>query len=125
MSNSSRKVNILCAIIAVIIGLLAGVIDFNNNEPQPAAIILVASAGLLGLWRPDVAWLWGALCGLGIPIVYLVGRAFGFVPINWPEPGWYATFLAIVPAMIGAFWGYLMRKLFSSVRRNNPDNQPK
>jgi hypothetical protein len=109
----SRLANIPFIVMAIAIGLFAGWIDFNNSEPQPAAFILAICTGFLGFWRPRLAWVWGVLSGLGIPAAYFAGIALGYEPVNWPEPGWYATF--------GAYWGFFMRKIFSSVKRNKSE----
>jgi len=57
----------LCAGAAVATGLFAGAVDFNNNEPQAAAAVLLVLCGLMGFARPRHAWRWGIIAPLGIP----------------------------------------------------------
>ena len=104
---------VLCLVLAVIGGFLAGAVDFNNDEPQAAVIVIVAFTGLLGLIQPRMAWRWALIVGLGIPIVYLIATALGYPSKSVPEPGWYASLIALIPAFISAYGGALLRKAIS------------
>ncbi len=48
--------DVVCVIVALIGGFVAGAVDFNNNEPQAAVIVIIAFAGLLGFAQPRKAW---------------------------------------------------------------------
>ena len=108
----------LYLVLAVIGGLLAGAVDFNNDEPQAAVIVIVAFAGLLGLIQPRQAWRWALIVGLGIPIVYLIATGLGYHSKSVPEPGWYASLIALIPAFISTYCGALLRKAISPQAAN-------
>jgi Na+/proline symporter len=91
-------------------GFIAGAVDFNNNEPQAAVLVIVFFAGVLGFTQPRKAWRWALIVGLGVPIVYLIATAFGYSAKNVPEPGWYASLIALIPAFVSTYVGALLRK---------------
>ncbi len=105
--------DMLCIALAVIGGLLAGAVDFNNDEPQAAVIVIVVFTGLLGLIQPRKAWRWAIIVGLGVPIVYLIATTLGYHPKSVGEPGWYASLIALIPAFISTYCGVLLRKTFT------------
>jgi hypothetical protein len=82
------QIDVLCIVVAVIGAFLAGVVDFNNDEPQAAVLVIIFFAGLLGFIQPRRAWRWAFIVGLGVPIVYLIATAFGYAAKSVPEPGW-------------------------------------
>jgi hypothetical protein len=110
--NIERTNGWICAAAAIAVGIFAGLVDFHNNEPQPAAAVLLVSGALLGFARPRGAWRWGVIAALGIPAVYLAGGALGFKPIDVMHPNIFASLVALIPAMIGVYAGALIKKLF-------------
>jgi cyanate permease len=104
----------LCIVTAIIGAFIAGAMDFNNNEPQAAVIVIVVFAGLLGFIQPRKAWRWAIIVGLGIPVVYLIATALGYHSKGAPEPGWYASLIALIPAFISAYCGVLLRKAITT-----------
>ena len=106
--------DVLCIALAVFGGFLAGAVDFNNDEPQAAVIVIVAFAGLLGFIQPRKAWRWALIVGLGVPSMYLIATTLGYQPKIVPEPGWYASLIALIPAFISAYGGVLLRKTIST-----------
>ena len=90
-------------------GMLAGWVDFNNNEPQAAVLVILVVTFVLGLAMPGKAWLWAVVVTLCLPGVYLLARALGYQPVSPPSPVWYASLIALIPALIGAYTGALAR----------------
>lgn len=115
MSTTKRSQRWLALYVvgAMAAGLLAGWVDFNNDEPQAAMIVMVVCAAILGFIRPGWAWLWAAIIGLGIPAAYFIWPALGFAPRSLPEPNTAATLLVLVPAFIAAYGGIFVRKVAS------------
>jgi hypothetical protein len=106
--------DVLCIALAVIGGFLAGAVDFNNDEPQAAVIVIVAFTGLLGFSQPRKAWRWALIVGLGVPIVYLIATVLGYQSKSAAEPGWYASLIALIPAFVSTYCGVLLRKVIST-----------
>lgn len=110
-----KYLGLLCLILAILGALFAGWVDFNNDEPQAAVLVILLTTSLLGLILPPRAWLWALIVALGIPAVYLTARALGYQPVSLPSPGWYASLLALIPAFIGAYAGALGRFVLDKV----------
>ncbi len=104
----------LCIVLAVAGAFLAGAVDFNNDEPQAAVIVIMIFAGLLGFIQPRQAWRWALIVGLGVPNVYLIATALGYHAKSAGEPGWYASLIALIPAFISTYCGVLLRKAMAT-----------
>ena len=114
--DNSQRLTVICAVLALLGGLIAGAIDFNATEPQPAALLVLVFAGILGLIQPRSAWRWAIIVALGLPLAHLSLRQLGWQPRDAPEPGEYATLIALIPAFIGAYGGVLMRRVIQSAQ---------
>jgi hypothetical protein len=108
------QLDVLSTAIALVGAAIAGAVDFNNDEPQATVIVVIVFAGLLGFIQPRKAWRWALIVGLGVPIIYLIAAALGYQPRSVPEPGWYASLIALIPAFISAYCGVLLRKAISA-----------
>jgi hypothetical protein len=105
----------ICVILALAGGIFAGWVDFNNDEPQAAVLVILVVTFLLGLLRPRLAWLWAIIVALCLPGVYLVATNLGYQSVSPPSPGWYASLLALIPAFIGAYAGGLGRVIINQI----------
>ncbi|HTP09957.1 MAG TPA: hypothetical protein VMP08_16990 [Anaerolineae bacterium] len=114
LTHPHWQFEVLCIVLALIGAFLAGAVDFNNDEPQAAVLVIVVFAGLLGFIQPRKAWRWALIVGLGVPIVYLIATALGYHSKGVPEPGWYASLIALIPAFISTYCGVLLRKALGS-----------
>jgi hypothetical protein len=103
----------LCLIMAFCGGAFAGWVDFNNDEPQATVMVIVVVTFLLGMLMPKKAWLWAVIVAVCLPGVYLFARSQGYQPASPPNPGWYASLLAIIPALIGAYAGAIGRAMLN------------
>ena len=108
------QLDVLYTAIALTGAAIAGAVDFNNDEPQAAVIVIIVFAGLLGLIQPRQAWRWALIVGLGVPIVYLIATELGHQSKSVPEPAWYASLIALIPAFFSAYCGVLLRKAIST-----------
>ncbi len=109
---------IISILLALGIGFMAGWVDFLNDEPQAAVLLLVVLGGLLGLTRPGMPWLCAIIAALSIPAFYLTASALDFRPVSWPQPNLFATLIALIPAFIGVYGGLGVRKAYWLARRN-------
>lgn len=108
----------ICFIGAVCGAIFAGWVDFNNDEPQAAALLILVVTFLLGLIFPKYAWLWATIVAFGLPGVYFFATSLGHQPVSSPSPGWYASLLGLIPAFIGAFTGVLGRAVINKASLN-------
>jgi cadmium resistance protein CadD (predicted permease) len=90
-------------LLAAAFGVLAGWIDIKVGDLLFTAMIVLASCMLLGFVRPRKPWRWVMLIGLFVPIVE--GLAY-FILAQKPERAQiYESFLAFLPAIVGAYGG--------------------
>jgi hypothetical protein len=105
----------LCLCIAFAGGIFAGWVDFNNNEVQAAVLVILAVIFLTGMIAPGKSWLWAVIVALCLPGVYLIATQLGYKPVSPPNPVWYASLFALVPAFIGAYSGAMSRVIMNRV----------
>lgn len=104
-----------CLLLALSGGIIAGWVDFNNDEPQAAVLVILTVTFLLGLMLPRKAWLWAIFVAVCLPGVYLFERSLDYQPVSPPSPSWYASLLALIPAFIGAYAGALGQALIKYI----------
>ena len=84
---------------AVCCGAFAIKVDWHNDEPQPAALVILVSTFVLAAARGQRPWLWAIILGTSIPAEYSL-RLHEFHHFNW------GSLVAFIPAAIGAYSGY-------------------
>ena len=94
---------------ALPIGILIGVIDTRAEEVQPAVLLFLLAGVGLGALAPRVAIPIGALLGLGVPIMHAYARTT-HLPLPYAMDSYAASFLALIPATIGAGAGAWVRR---------------
>ncbi len=104
----------LCLCITFAGGIFAGWVDFNNDEVQAAVLVILVVTFLTGMIAPRKAWLWAVIVALCLPGIYLMATQLGYLPVSPPNPVWYASLLALIPAFIGAYSGALSRVILNS-----------
>ena len=105
----------LCLTFALAGGIFAGWVDFNNDEPQAAVMVILVVTFLLGVILPGRTWLWAIIVAICLPGVYLFLRNLGYQSVSPPSPSWYASLLALIPAFTGAYVGALGRVIINSM----------
>lgn len=104
----------ICFVLALAGGIFAWWVNSRNDEPQAAVLVILMVTFLLGFLVPARAWLWALVTGACLPVGYLLARSVGYLPVIPVEPGWYASFIALIPAFIGAYGGALARLLLKT-----------
>ncbi len=108
--RNSQAFDVLYVGLAFSGGLYAGWIDFNNSEVQSTVLLLVLFGAVLGFAQPRRAWRWAIILGLCIPLSFLFFSALGYKSADLPQPGVYASLIALIPAFIGTYGGVLLSK---------------
>jgi hypothetical protein len=94
-------------LLAVALGAVSGYVDLIAEEVFITALMLVSFGMALGLWKPARGWLAGIVLGAAIPAVHLVARTTHFRVAY--DTSIAATFLALIPAVVGGAGGSFMR----------------
>jgi len=83
-------------------GAWLAVSDLRNEDVQPAVILSLAGAFVLGFARPRRWWAWAVALGAWVPAEPLVSRLTG-IPPGYPFNT--GAVLAFIPALLGAAAG--------------------
>ena len=95
-------------LLAVFLGLIIAIIDLHSDEVQFSVLMLLAFGFFLGFDEPSRAWRWGMLLAIWIPVMHLASTIVkGSYENFWNEAIF--SFIAIVPALIGAYAGRFIR----------------
>lgn len=107
-------------IIAVICGILSGIVHITIGDPLLTALVVLVSTMGLGFARPERPWRWLLIVGLLVPIVMLSANLFHYYQ-TLTRAGLYGSVLIMLPGIAGAFGGAFMRK-FVRVMFQGKDN---
>ncbi len=89
-------------------GAWLAVSDLRNEEVQPAVLLLLVGAFVLGAARPRWWWAWALALGAWVPAEPLVSRVAGITP-TWPANA--GALVAFVPALVGGAMGAAAARL--------------
>ena len=96
-------------IVAIILGVVAAGVDLAAGSPQVAPALIVVFAFLLSLTYPRKAWLWALLTAMFVPLANTLVVELGYPHFRRPESV-YLSYLAFVPAFIGAYSATSLRR---------------
>ena len=99
-------------LVALVSAIVCGVTDLLVRPTQIAPALIVISTFLLSIAYPRQAWRWALIVGMGVPLAHLIAAEFGFIN-RYRSANLYLTYLALVPAFIGAYSAYLLRRFAS------------
>ncbi len=101
--------------LAMLFGLVTGYVNIHSDEVQAPVLSILVFTFLLGCLDPRRAWLWALILGGAVPLSYALAPIFGYSVPYPPDPNIFASFIAFIPAFLGAYAGVLARWLISSV----------
>jgi len=110
MTQSS---DIVPYLISVALGLCAGVLDVKIGDLLLTALFVLASAMLMGTWRPIKPWRWILLVGVGVPLAQCI--AFLFLQAKPYRAQIYESFLGFLTGTAGAYGGSAGRKAVDAI----------
>jgi len=102
-------------LLAVVCGIAAGWADVLVNDLLFTALLVVASCMLLGLLRPRWPWRWVITVGTAIPLTELAAYLARTVKPSRAQI--YASVLAFLPGVAGAYGGSIMRGVIDNLRQ--------
>ena len=106
--------------IAVVLGVIAGVVDLIAVSAQIAATIIVVFSFLLSLTYPRRAWLWAILTAMFVPLANTLAVELGYGHLRRPE-SIYLTYMVFVPAFIGAYSAAFLRRYSAKKQQDQRD----
>jgi hypothetical protein len=109
-----KKSSIIALALAVIFALAVGYVNIHASEVQAPVLSVLVFTFLLGCLDPKRAWLWALILGGAVPLSYALAPTFGYAVPYPPDPNIWASFIAFIPAFIGAYAGFLAHWLISS-----------
>jgi hypothetical protein len=117
-----RTSNVIAYALALVLGLGAGYVNLQVNDPTLAALLAAMIAMGLGLWKHRRPWRWGLLVGLCIPAAQILSYMRGVPPLRGEVTR--ACFIGLVSAMVAAYLGGVGRIAFENIRRPPESREP-
>jgi ABC-type multidrug transport system permease subunit len=102
-------------VLAALAGITSGWSDVTINDLLFTALLVLASCMLLGLLRPRWPWRWVVLVAVFILLTEL--GAFLIQTVKPSRAQVYASFLAFLPGIAGAYGGSVMRGVVDNLRQ--------
>jgi len=110
LGSPTMRTTLLLLPLALLAAAGTGWLDTHAEEVQPAVLLLVVTTAVLCFVDPRRAWLWWLLLGLSIPGAHLWMRAVD-AALPYTMDGFAGTFLALLPAGVGALLGLGSRRM--------------
>jgi hypothetical protein len=103
-----NAIGTLCLAAAATVGIGAAYVDrHNTHETYPTLLVVLVGSFILGLIRPQHAWRWALLAGLGVPFLGPVVD----LPLRLLSPGcWAMLAVVLVPGLTGAYTGSTLHR---------------
>ena len=102
-------------ILTVLAMAVIAFIDFNSDEVQAPAFLIILFSFIAGYLDSKNAWAYALSIGGTIFLGNLSFKATGMIPRD-PNIKLYTALIALVPAFIGAYLGYLSRYIFGTLK---------
>jgi hypothetical protein len=100
--------NWIIYVLAVMLGILAGVIDVKIGDLLLTALFVLASTMFLGIVRPERPWRWIILVAIFVPLVQAL--AYWFLTEKPYRAQIYEGFLGFLTGTAGAYAGSAGRR---------------
>jgi hypothetical protein len=107
--QEKKKSDWLFYIVAVVCGVLAGIVHITIEDPLLTSLVVLISTMFLGFMRPERPWRWLLIVGLLVPTVMLSANALHYYrTLN--RSGLAGSILVMLPGVAGAYGGSFGRK---------------
>jgi hypothetical protein len=104
----TRAAGIFTYVLAVLLGLAAGILEITLNDLLVTAIFVMIATMVLGFVRPRRAWQWAVIVGICVPVF----RLGAYLALNQQSDRaqiWESV-LSLATGMVGAYAGVLGRR---------------
>jgi len=99
--------------LAAVLGIFAGWVDVMLGDLLFTALLVLAPSMLIGALRPARAWRWTIVVGACVPVADLLANLMWAHKMERAQV--YESFLAFLPALVGAYGGAFMREVINNV----------
>ncbi len=113
MPDSPTQSDTLFYFLAVVFGIVTGVVNVEVADLLFTALLVTAFCMLLGVLRQRRPWRWVVIVGIFVPIVELL--AYVILTQKPYRAEVYESFLAFLPGIAGAYGGSLMRGVINNI----------
>ena len=103
-------------LITLLLGTIGSYVTAMVQDVQLPMVMLSCFACLLGAAYPDGAWRRALMLGLSVPLAHLVSGATG-VQVPYPAAHFADSFIALVPAFLGTYFGVWLRRLVGTPQK--------
>jgi cell division protein FtsW (lipid II flippase) len=103
-----QRANILIHVLAVLLGLAAGMLEITINDLLATAIFVMIATMVLGFMRPQRAWRWTLLVAVFVPLLRLA--AYVFLTQRADRAQIWESALGFLTGTAGAYGGVLARR---------------
>ncbi len=111
--SAVRKADTLYYFLAVIFGIVTGVVNVYVADLLFTALFVTAFCMLLGVLCPRRPWRWVVIVGVCIPIIELL--AYLILTQKPYRADVWESFLAFLPGIAGAYGGSIMRGVIDNI----------
>ena len=115
MWNENLKGDGFFYLLASVCGIGTGWADVVIDDLLFTALLVLSSCILLGMLRPRWPWRWVMLVGAFIPLTEVAAYLIRTVKPSRAQI--YASFLAFLPGIAGAYGGSVMRRVIDNLRQ--------
>lgn len=102
------KSDLLIYLLAVLLGLSAGILEVTVNDLLTTALFAMLSTMVLGFLRPRRAWRWILMVGVFVPLIRLAAY-LALTQRPYRAQIWESG-LGLITGVAGAYGGALARK---------------
>jgi hypothetical protein len=110
---STRRSDSTVHILGVVLALASGWLQIKVHDLLFTALLVVASAMVLGAIRPRSSWRWAILFPVLVPLTQLVARVVIVEKSTRAEV--YESLLLFLPGIAGAYGGSVLRQTLQRV----------
>jgi len=107
-----NAIGMIYVAVAMVFSIAAQYVDRHNvSEVYPTLMVALVGSFVVGILQPRWPWRWAIIIGLGVPFF----GPPGVLPARLASPGrWAMLAVMMVPGLIGAYTGSLLRQSFGS-----------
>jgi hypothetical protein len=107
MNTTNKKSDVLQYVLAVVLGIAAGIVDVRLSDLLVTAVSVMIATMMLGLLRPRNAWRWMVIIAACVPLVQLA--AHYLLKERFYSSHIYLSFSGFLTGTAGAYAGAFAR----------------